>query len=220
MRKDTEEDMSFTDLRREYMLRGLSEADLDADPFRQFRTWYDAAVAAGLIEPNAMTLATATMDGRPSARMVLLKGFDPAGFVFYTNYESRKARELAENPWAARVLFWVELERQVRIEGRIELAWPQQSDAYFQSRPRGSQLGAAASHQSQVIPSRSVLERRVAELEAEYQDRDVPRPAFWGGYCVVPDVIEFWQGRPDRLHDRLRYRRQDDGSWLIERLSP
>ncbi len=214
------EDMSFAELRREYMLQGLSEANLDPDPFRQFRTWYDAAVAAGLIEPNAMTLATASKDGRPAARMVLLKGFDPAGFVFYTNYESRKARELAENPWAALVLFWVELERQVRIEGRIEQVSPQESDAYFQSRPRGSQLGSSASHQSQVIPGREMLERRVEELEAEYQDRDVLRPSFWGGYRVVPDAIEFWQGRPDRLHDRLRYRRQDDGSWVIERLSP
>jgi pyridoxamine 5'-phosphate oxidase len=212
--------MAMADLRKEYMLRGLSEGDLDADPVAQFRSWFDAAVAAGLPEPNAMALATATADGRPSVRMVLLKGFDAAGFVFYSNYESRKGRELEENPWAALVLFWVELERQVRIEGRVERVSPQQSDAYFQSRPPGSQLSAAASRQSEVIPGRDVLERRVEELEAEYADQSVPRPAFWGGYRVVPSTIELWQGRPSRLHDRLRYRRLEGGSWLIERLSP
>jgi pyridoxamine 5'-phosphate oxidase len=212
--------MSFADLRREYMSRGLSESDLDPDPFQQFRAWYEEAVAAGLMEPNAMTLATATRDGRPSARMVLLKGFDADGFRFYTNYESRKGHELAENPWAALVLFWVELERQVRIEGRVMQSPPQESDAYFQSRPLGSQLGAWASHQSQVIPNREALERRMADLEAEYTGQSAPRPPYWGGYRVVPSVIEFWQGRPNRLHDRLRYQRRDDGTWLIERLSP
>lgn len=212
--------MSLADLRKEYMLQGLREADLDANPFAQFRTWFDQAVTAQLEEPNAMTLATATREGRPSARMVLLKGFDAQGFVFYTNYESRKARELAENPLAALVFFWVGLERQVRIEGRIEPVASHESDTYFASRPVGSQVGAWASHQSQVIPDRETLERRAQELSAQYAGQDIPRPPFWGGYRVVPETMEFWQGRPSRLHDRLRYRRLEDARWQIERLSP
>ncbi len=207
-------------LRREYMVQGLSESDVDPDPLRQFQRWFDAALAANLLEPNAMTLATATPDGRPSARMVLLKGFDQRGFVWYTNYESRKGGELAANPCAALVFFWVELSRQIRIEGRVTLVTPEESDAYFQSRPRGSQIGAAASHQSQVLPGREPLEQRAAELEAEFEGRPVPRPPGWGGYRLAPIVIEFWQGRPDRLHDRLRYRRLEEGGWQIERLSP
>lgn len=214
--------MSAADMRKDYTLRGLSEADVDPDPLRQFAVWFEQAVRAELPEPNAMTLATATRDGRPSARMVLLKGYDDRGFVFYTNYEGRKGRELAENPYAALVFFWPQLERQIRIEGRVERATAEESDAYYHSRPRGSQLGAWASHQSAVIPNREALEARVRELEAQYADPAVrvPRPPFWGGYRVIPDVIEFWQGRPSRLHDRLRYRRDASDAWVIERLSP
>ena len=209
------------DQRKEYMRQGLSEADLDADPLRQFARWMNEAIQANLIEPNAMTLATSTPDGRPSARMVLLKGFDEHGFVFYTNYESRKGRELTGNPFAALVIFWVEMERQVRIEGRIERVTAEQSDRYFASRPQGSQLGAVVSAQSQVIPNRGVLEQRLRELETEYAGKDIPRPAHWGGFRVVPASIEFWQGRQNRLHDRLRFRRDGVGDpWIVERLSP
>ena len=167
-----------------------------------------------------MTLATATPDGRPSARMVLLKGVDARGFAFFTNYESRKGAELAANPRAALVFFWVQLERQVRVEGRVERLSAEESDAYFASRPEGSQLGAWASQQSAVLPDRGPLEARYEELRAQYEGQEVPRPTFWGGFRVVPETVEFWQGRVNRLHDRLRYRRQDDGSWVIERLSP
>jgi len=212
--------MTVADLRKEYMLHGLNETDVDADPFRQFRAWFDQALAAGLPEPNAMTLATATPDGRPSARMVLIKGVDERGFMFYTNYESRKGHELSDNPYAALVFYWPELERQIRIEGQVEQIASADSDAYFHSRPLGSRLGAAASRQSQVIEDRAVLERRVQELAAEYLDGQIPRPPHWGGYRVVPFAIEFWQGRPSRLHDRLRYRRLDNNEWWIERLSP
>jgi pyridoxamine 5'-phosphate oxidase len=206
-------------LRKEYARAGLRESDADRDPIEQFRRWFDEALAADLHEPNAMTLATSTPDGRPSARIVLLKGFDERGFVFYTNYEGRKGEELAANPRAALVLYWGELERQVRIEGRVSLVPDEESDAYFEGRPRGSQLGAWASEQSRPAKDRGVLEERLRELEAEHGDREVPRPPFWGGYRVEPEVIEFWQGRENRLHDRLRYRRSYEG-WKVERLQP
>jgi len=206
-------------MRREYTREALTEADVDADPVVQFGRWFEQAEAAGLLEPHAMTLATATPDGRPSARMVLLRGFDERGFCFYTNYESRKGVELAANPRAALVFWWAELERQVRIEGRVERTSRAESEAYFHSRPPGSQLSAAASPQSRVITDRAVLERRVAELATDAPDGPVPLPDFWGGYRLTHEVVEFWQGRPNRLHDRLRYRRAD-ATWKLERLAP
>jgi pyridoxamine 5'-phosphate oxidase len=206
-------------MRREYAREALAEADVDADPVVQFGRWFEQAQQAGLLEPTAMTLATATPDGRPSARMVLLRGFDQRGFCFYTNYESRKGVELAANPRAALVLWWDKLERQVRIEGRVERTSRAESEAYFASRPPGSQLSAAASPQSRVIEDRAVLERRVAELATTLPDGRLPLPDFWGGYRLLPDLIEFWQGRPNRLHDRLRYRRGGD-TWKLERLAP
>ena len=201
-------------------MHGLHETDVAANPFDQFRTWLDQALAAQLPQPLGMALATATADGLPSNRMVLLRGFDEKGFVFFTNYESRKAHELDSNPQAALVFYWAELDRQVRIEGHVERISAAESDAYFQSRPRGSRLGAWASPQSQIIASRAVLEHRMEELVAKYGDADIPRPSHWGGYRAIPVVIEFWQGQPNRLHDRLRYRRLDENSWQLERLAP
>jgi len=212
--------MGFADLRKEYMQRGLDESDVDADPFRQFAAWFDEARTASPVEPNAMALATVGADGRPSLRMVLLKGADERGFVFYTNYESRKGRELADTPWAALTFFWPEMERQIRIEGRVEPVSAEESDTYFHSRPVGSQPSASASRQSEVIAGREELEQRVAALSAQYQNQEIPRPENWGGFRVIPDAIEFWQGRASRLHDRLRYRLLASGGWQIERLSP
>jgi pyridoxamine 5'-phosphate oxidase len=198
----------------------LTERTADHDPIRQFRKWLKIALSAGLKEPTAMTLATSTRGGRPSARMVLLKGVDERGFVFYTNYEGRKGRELSENARAALVFYWASLNRQVRVTGRVSKVSRVESDAYFASRHLGSRFSAMASRQSSVIASRAVLEKRFAEIAAGYPKGSPPRPKYWGGYRVRPDEIEFWQGAENRLHDRLRYRRGRDGSWKIERLSP
>lgn len=206
-------------LRREYAGQPLEEAQAPDEPLALFRHWFEEALRAELTEPNAMVLATVDALGRPSARVVLLKDFNEAGFVFYTNYESRKGKELAQNPWAALVFWWAELMRQVRIEGRVEKVPAEESDAYFQTRPRESQLGAWASPQSQVVPDRATLEQRVAEWARQFNGRKIPRPPHWGGYRVVPEVIEFWQGRLGRLHDRLRYQRTTQG-WVRERLAP
>jgi pyridoxamine 5'-phosphate oxidase len=209
-----------TRLRKEYTRSGLKESDVASDPIEQFRSWFDEVLAADLHEPNAMTLATATPEGRPSARVVLLKGFDERGFVFYTSYVGRKSEELETNPNCALVFYWGELERQVRVEGRASRVSEEESDEYFGSRPRGSRLGAWASEQSRPVEGRGALEERLRGLEAEYEGREVPRPPFWGGYRVEPEVIEFWQGRENRLHDRLVYRRSDNGEWGRERLQP
>jgi pyridoxamine 5'-phosphate oxidase len=212
---------AIAELRHESRLRGLREVEAAAEPFAQFAAWFAEIQAVSRLEPTAMTLATATPEGRPSARMVLLKGWDAGSFVFYTNYDSRKGGELAANPWAALVFYWPELERQVRVEGSVAPLPPEESDAYFASRPLGSRLGAWASAQSRVLPDRAVLEARMAALEADYPEgRPVPRPPYWGGFRVTPTRIEFWQGRLNRLHDRLCYTRQPDGGWLRERLSP
>lgn len=200
--------------------KALSEGDLRSDPIEQFHLWFADARAANVPAPEAMTLATATLDARPSARMVLLKGVDERGFVFYTNYDSRKGRELEENPRAALVFYWPALQRQVRVEGRVERVSRAESEAYFRTRPLGSRVGAHASPQSQAIPDRAWLEERVRAVEASYSDGDVPLPENWGGNRVIPDAVEFWQGWLNRLHDRLRYQRGPDGSWIIERLAP
>lgn len=212
--------MSLADLRNDYGRLKLDERDLDPDPIRQFERWFGEALAADIGEANAMTLATAAPDGRPSARIVLLRGCDPRGFSFFTNHDSRKGRELDSNPRAALVFYWRELERQVRVEGSIVRIAADESDAYFRSRPLASRIGAWASDQSEVVASRESLEARFREIESKFQDEEVPRPVNWGGYRLVPESIEFWQGRPNRLHDRLRYRIGADEAWVIERLNP
>lgn len=211
--------ISFDDLRIDYTRHGLTETEAGADPFKLFGIWLADAVAARLHEPNAMTLATVTPAGRPAARVVLLKDFDTQGFVFYTNYESRKGVELAQTPFASLVFWWGPLERQVRIDGAVTRVEPAESDAYFASRPLGSRIGAWASQQSRVINGRAELEQRLAALTEQYRDGNVARPPAWGGYRVTPDIFEFWQGRPSRLHDRLQYSRSDSG-WSVIRLSP
>lgn len=211
----------LSDLREEYDRAALTRERVADDPLDQFRTWFEEAHDADLPEPNAMTLSTAAPDGSPSARIVLLKGVDERGFRFYTNYDSRKGAELAQNPRAALVFWWAPLERQVRVEGDVERLPSDESDAYFQSRPRGSQLGAWVSPQSRIIESREVLDTHLEEVKAKYEGEEIPRPSDWGGYVVRPTQIEFWQGRRSRLHDRLRYRRDDPSeSWNLERLAP
>lgn len=199
---------------------GLDEREVDPNPINQFRRWFDEAIAAGLPMPEAATLATSTNDGKPSARLVLLKEVDEEGFVFYTNYQSRKARDLEVNPFGALVFYWTQLDYQVRIEGSVTRTSDAESDDYFQTRPRESQLGAIASPQSEVIAGREVLEKRFAELEESYAGKAIPRPEHWGGYRVKPERIEFWKSRPGRLHDRLLYERKSDGTWRQVRLAP
>ena len=211
--------MSIADLRKDYTLAGLRRVELEANPIQQFQKWFQQALDAQLVEPTAMTLATADPKGRPSARIVLLKGLDERGFIFFTNYESRKGRELAENPNAALVFHWGELERQVRVRGTAGRISREEAGKYFTSRPRGHQLGAWVSTQSEVIANRASLENRLKEFEQKFPD-SVPLPPFWGGFVLSPAEIEFWQGRLNRLHDRFRYMKQADGTWLIERLAP
>jgi len=210
-----------THARKSYERDALDEHGIDRDPFQQFTIWYDEAVAAGLPEPEAMTLSTATLEGQPSARIVLLRGYDERGFCFFSNYSSQKGQELAANPYAAVTFHWVELERQVRIAGRVEKVTEAESDAYFQSRPSQSRIGAWSSPQSSVISSRDALEELFKKYQEQYLDETaIPRPEHWGGYRVIPKRIEFWQGRPNRLHDRLRFIRIDQGPWTLQRLAP
>ena len=210
--------MSVADIRKTYEVGALNESDVNASPIKQFELWLEQALATNIIEPTAVHFSTATLEGRPSGRMVLLKGVSEKGFVIYTNYESRKGQQLTANPFAATTFYWDELERQVRIEGKVSKLSREDSLSYFKKRPPGSQMGAAASRQSQVIPDRDFLAKKMKALEEKYGE-DIPLPDDWGGYRLEPDLIEFWQGRPNRLHDRLRYRREGE-VWVIERLSP
>lgn len=211
---------SIADIRKDYRLRSLSETDIDAHPMRQFDAWWQEAINSAIDEVNAMTLATASADGIPAARIVLLKSYDERGFVFFTNYNSYKGKHFEENPRACLVFFWKELERQVRITGLVEKVSMAESDEYFHSRPEGSRIGAWASPQSAVISNRQWLEEQQHEFAKNFQSKPVERPPHWGGYRVKPITIEFWQGRPDRLHDRIQYTLEENGSWLIERLAP
>jgi pyridoxamine 5'-phosphate oxidase len=210
----------IADIRKEYKLQSLSEKETLADPFAQFGKWWNEAASSGIDEVNAMTLATASADGMPDARIVLLKGFDEKGFRFFTNYESAKGRELLENPRASLVFFWKELERQIRISGLSVTLGDQDNDAYFFSRPEGSRIGAWASPQSEKIDSRDWLEQKEKETRERFAGRPIERPPHWGGYRIMPTHLEFWQGRPNRLHDRIRYDLQKNGTWKIERLAP
>lgn len=212
--------MDIASIRTDYKRASLDKTDVLTDPVAQFQHWLDEAIKAQVPEPTAMTLATITAEGRPAARIVLLKEVDPSGFVFYTNYESRKGRELAANGAACLVFYWAELERQVRIDGTVDKTSAAEADLYFAIRPPLSRIGAWASPQSQVIENRSWLEARFAEAELRFKDKVIPRPTHWGGYRLAPHTLEFWQGRPNRLHDRLQYRRQADGPWILERLAP
>lgn len=207
-------------MRQEYMTKGLDFKDLDECPFKQFEIWFNQAIDANLIEPNAMSLSTVGNDMKPSIRTVLLKTFDTDGFVFFSNYKSKKAVQIDENPYGAIHFAWLGLERQVKMEGRIEKISKTDSMKYFLSRPKGSQLGAWVSHQSEVISSRSLLEAKFDEIKSKFSKGEVPFPSFWGGYKVVPEVIEFWQGGKDRLHDRFEYKRKEDNSWEVNRLAP
>jgi pyridoxamine 5'-phosphate oxidase len=208
------------DPRYEHAERGLRRRDLDADPVKQFSNWFTAAIEAQIRDVNAMSLATAGADGKPSVRIVLLKGWDQDGFVFFTNYDSEKGKQLEENPFAALDFYWIELDRQIRINGRVEKTSREESETYFHSRPVGSQLGAWSSRQSDVIDARKILEARFAEISERYAGKPVPLPPHWGGLRVVPERFEFWQGRANRLHDRFRYTRKGNGSWHIDRLAP
>lgn len=211
---------TIQNLRQDYRSASLNEDDVEKDPYLQFEKWFKEAMAAEVYEPNAMTLATSTPNGIPSARIVLLKEFDKEGFVFYTNYNSKKGKEIADSPYAALVFFWADLERQVRIEGVVERVSDEESAEYFKVRPRASQLGALTSAQSETIPNRKVLEDKLEELTAKYVDKEVDKPAHWGGYRVIPNKIEFWQGRRSRLHDRILYVQDKSQSWTFERLAP
>ena len=212
--------MKIADIRKDYMLQTLLETAVETDAIKQFGKWWQDAVASQIEEVNAFTLATATLTGKPSARIILLKGYDENGFVFFTNYTSNKGNELATNAQVCMVFFWKELERQVRIEGIVEKVSTEESDAYFTSRPEGSRIGAWASPQSAVIENREVIEANVLKYQQQFAGAIIPRPKHWGGYRVKPGLVEFWQGRESRLHDRLQYSLQEDGAWKIERLAP
>ena len=212
--------MNISSIRREYQLKSLSEQDVTSDPIKQFSIWWDEAVSAEIDEVNAMTLSTVKSDGIPASRIVLLKGYDERGFVFYTNYESNKGKQISENPSVSLLFFWKEVERQVRIQGICERVSAEESDAYFYSRPLGSQLGAWASPQSQAIETRAILESKAAELELQFRDVKIPRPPHWGGLRVMPIELEFWQGRNNRLHDRIVYTKTPTENWEIKRLAP